>query len=163
MLDLLSLALSAGGIVISTYFKFKGQQSSTVKTDLNINRVVVNHDSVAINLSVSNLTSKPFSIIQVFIQQGTNLFEGCRILDVEPVDTNEGNVGFDFKTDMETYSYDNPNSIACNLEPFNIHAYLLENQSETGWLVFKMPKEAMIINKIGIKITGSEEILYATP
>ena len=160
-LELINIALNGVSFIMNTYFQFKGQRTEEVKASVTINKVFINHNSCAMNISITNNTAKPFSIIKLFMQHGELVYDVCRIINVVPINTNSGNRNFTLGTDLEKYQYENVHSEGFSIESFNIHAYLLENQAETGWVVFKIPKEHMVINKIGIKISSTDEVLYA--
>lgn len=161
MISEINLVIAGVKAVMDTFFQFKSQKTNTVKADLAINKVVCNYDAIAMNISVINRSEVPFSILQMFIQRNDKVFDACRITEITSTNTNQRNISFKFKTDMQSYSFNNQNAEVFSLEPFNIHAYLLQNQAETGWIVFKIDTESLIINKFGIKISGVNEILYA--
>ena len=160
-LELINIAMNGVSLIMNTYFQFKGQRSEEVKASVTINKVFINHNSCAMNISITNNTARPFSILKLFMLHGENVYDVCRIINVVPLNTNSGNKSFTLVTDLEKYAYENDRNEGFSVESFNIHAYLLENQAETGWVVFKLPKEHMVINKIGIKVSGTDEVLYA--
>ena len=163
MFDEINLGIAGVSLLTNVIFQLLGQQSRALKCQLVINRVLINHNSVAMNLSLSNATSKPFSILNMFIQQQDKVYEGCRLINVDYKGTSKGCEWVNFYTDTGMFQYKINDHEALNLNPFNIHAYLIENQAETGWMVFKVPQDAQIINKVGVKISGTTEILYANP
>jgi hypothetical protein len=142
---------------MNLFYGLKGWKSDEIKAQLTINRVVTGVDYVFVNLSVINNHEKPFSIMQMFIQNGKNTFEACRIIKIgEPafpipnaifLDTHMGQ----FEFNCREY---------CSIDFFNTTAYLLANQAETGWVCFNMPSNALIINRIGLKISGVDELIY---
>jgi len=156
MIDIIAL----GSLAMTTYFGLKGVKSDEIKAELTINRVVVNENELFVNLSVINNNAKPFSIIQIFIDYNQTHYEACRIISVETHEIMKrvGTDLFYFKTHMGKYDFNQKEH--CNLDFFNTTAYLLENQAETGWVVFHIPKTINKIDKMGMKISGVDEVIY---
>lgn len=157
-----NLLIAGAKFAMDAYFQFKGTQDVETKAEVTINRILISKQGVAMNISVINISNKPFSILHTFIEQKGIKFDACRIVEIGKQGYYQGNLGFTFIGDTFNIKYDNPDNDAFSLETFNIHAYLLENQAETGWIIFKMRPENLVINKFGIKLSVSKEILYAT-
>ena len=150
-------------IAMDTYFHLKESKSSKVIAKLTVNRVMFAYDSIALNISIINKTDKPFSIINMFMkqQQQQEMIEACKVNSVKLMGSYHHYASLDFTADMFTCSIKQPEG-HFNINSFNIHAYLLENQAETGWIVFKIKPEKAMFNTFGIKLSGSDEILYSS-
>ncbi len=150
-------------IAMDTFFHLKESKSSKTIAELTVNRVMFAHDSIALNISIINKTDKPFSIINMFMkqQQQQEMLEACRVNSFNLHRTSHYITGIDFTADMFTCNIKKPDGYF-NLNAFNIHAYLLENQAETGWIVFKIKPEKAMFSSFCIKLSGSDEILYSS-
>lgn len=161
MIDEVNLVIAGVNILMNSFFQFKGLKSTSVHASFTVNKVISSHEAIALNVSITNNTNKPFSILKMFMERDGEVFDACRVIETNSRNSAFANFDYTFVTDMHSYTFDNPNNENFSLEPFDIHAYLQENQSETGWVIFNLKPESLVINKFGIKISGVEEILYA--
>ena len=161
MIEILGLTLTGVSLVKDIYFQLKDSES--VKAELMVNNAIANHESIAVNFSVVNITKTPFSILNIFMQHDELIFHPCRISSVNTSNTNSRLMAVEFVADTgRKYKFTEGIEEIPSYELFDTRAYLLENQAEMGWVIFKLPSKALVVNKVGLKITGTKEILYAT-
>lgn len=148
---------------MDTFFHLKEAKGTKVLAEMTVNKVMFGYDSIALNISIINKTDKPFSVINSFMKrdQQVELLEGCRVNSIDVPKSAKGPLYIQFNADMFNCRIDKPEGFF-NLEPFNIHAYLLENQAETGWILFKVKPEQAMFSSFGIKLSGSNELLLSS-
>ncbi len=157
-----SLVIAGVKAVMDTFFNLKGSKSNKVKASLSINKALITNSGMALNVSITNNTDKPFSILEMFLQQDDQRIPACSAVEIIPQKTANRCVAIKFKASMFTINYTNQEDEYFDLNPFNLQAYLLQNQAETGWILFKtIPAKVIMNNQFGVKLSGSTEVLFA--
>ena len=162
MIEFINLKFEGVPQMKDVYFTLKEQNAKETKADFRILQALCNQNSLAVNISISNQSKKPFSLLHLFlVQQGVE-HEACLIREVKTKPIDFGIAYIDFKTDGGDFRYDSEQiGNITSFPTFDYHAYLLENQAETGWVIFRLPPTALLVNKLGLKISGTAETLFA--
>jgi len=155
------LIISGLGYSTDLFFKLKGMKSKKEKMLLSINKIFtsIGMETIAINLSITNLGKNPFSIIEVYIEQSGIKYYGSSIVEKEVNFDSTGRTivvslvadtlkcFFELSSKQDNY----------NLNSFDLNAFLQPNQSETGWLIFPIDSSNKKIDLIAVKISGESE------
>lgn len=157
----INLIISSTTFATDLYFKLRGIKSKKEKLLVAINRIYpdVHNRSIAVNISISNIGDKPFSIIEIFFEQNGQYFSACEIKKINTTMLSDGSCDLiNFESQMLGCTFE-PRKVEniTSLYSFNQRAFLQPNQAESGWILFPINKEKNV-NNIIIKISGESEI-----
>ncbi len=157
----ISLIISGMTYTTDLFFKLRGIKSKKEKILVSINRIYPDaiKRSIAINLSISNIGDKPFSLLEMSLVQDDQNFSGCGIDKIDPTMLGDGSCSLiNFESQMIGCVFEPTNTEEItSLYPFNLGAFLQPNQAESGWILFPIKKES-IVSEIIIKISGESEM-----
>lgn len=157
----ISPELIISGLTYGTdlFFKLKGIKSKKEKMLLSINKIFTSLETIAINLSITNLGEKPFSIIEIYIEQSKVKYYGSPIIEknIEFDSTGTGIMVTLVSDTMKCFFQLFEKNDNYNLNSFDLNAFLQPNQSETGWLIFPIDSNNKKIDSISVKISGESE------
>lgn len=158
-LSLVSFMIQGVNFMKDLFFQLKGVETKKVKAIISINGLFTDRNGIAINVAISNVGNKPFSIIEIFIDQMDKRFRAVPIKKIECEEFNEEGSRCVMKGDMiDIDVINNSPSDAVDITAFNFKTFLQPNQAETGWMIFPMRPENLIVSAIGIKFSGELEI-----
>jgi hypothetical protein len=122
-------------------------------------------DSIAVNMTFINVTSTPFSLLELIIEdwESTEVHENFAYpLWVNKCSYDISNyppIMLNLDTDTGKFSYDIGLTEVYALKAFNPYVYFMPNQAETGWVIFRGDRIHNYFTDIFARITSTDEKL----